>query len=52
MTRDEKIQAIKDMGVSLETECPSDYDLAEDKPCCAYDESCLNCWIKTLEGQI
>lgn len=51
MTRDEKLQAIKDMGISLDTDCPSDYGFFESK-ICLVGEDCGDCWIKTLEGEI
>jgi len=48
MTTAEKLQAIKDMEININEDFPSDYGFFELK-ICLYDDSCGDCWIKTLE---
>lgn len=46
MTRDEKIQAIEEMGVSIELDCPEDKGI--NGRFCGSD--CASCWIESLEN--
>lgn len=47
MTTEEKLQAIKDMGIDIWDECP--YDDYGIKDYCQ-GNGCEECWIKALEG--
>jgi hypothetical protein len=49
MTDEEKLQAIEDMGIDINNDCPSDFNFFESKICLSY-YNCLDCWIKALEA--
>lgn len=54
MTRDEKIEAIEDMGINILTECPSFRGISticKVTPNNACLSTCQQCWIDTLEGK-
>jgi hypothetical protein len=48
MTDEEKLQAIRDMGIRFNVDCPSDYGFFESK-ICLIGSSCEYCWIRMLE---
>jgi hypothetical protein len=54
MTKDEKLQAIEDMGIDLRNDCPREYGLKDSvDECNVYNVKiqCGDCWTDALEGQ-
>lgn len=51
MRKAEKIQAIEDMGIDINNECPDYYDIEVQisHVDCA-DGKCADCWINSLDG--
>ena len=47
MTRDEKLQAIGDMGIHM-IKCPIEYGFKYKK---CHKNGCCDCWIETLDDK-